>query len=60
MLAPSQTPRAIVGRLHEEVAKALTDPEVRARLTKLGAEPMPMCRRRAACCAPPASRETEA
>jgi tripartite-type tricarboxylate transporter receptor subunit TctC len=42
MLAPAQTPRAIVQRLHDEVARALAEPEVRERLTKLGAEPMPM------------------
>ena len=42
MLAPAQTPRAIVHRLHDEVAKALSERDVRERLTKLGAEPMPM------------------
>jgi tripartite-type tricarboxylate transporter receptor subunit TctC len=42
MLAPSQTPRAIVARLHDEVARTLLVPEVRERLANLGAEPMPM------------------
>jgi len=42
MLAPSQTPRAIVSRLHDEVARVLLVPEVRERLANLGAEPMPM------------------
>ena len=39
---PSATPRAIVQRLHEEIAKALAHPAVRTRLTNLGADPMPM------------------
>jgi len=42
MLAPAQTPRPIVQRIHAEVAKALGETEVRERLAKLGAEPMPM------------------
>jgi tripartite-type tricarboxylate transporter receptor subunit TctC len=42
MLAPAQTPRAVINRLHEVVAQALQNPEVRARLARLGAEPMPM------------------
>ena len=42
MLAPAQTPRPIVQRLHAEVARALGEPDVRERLSKLGAEPMPM------------------
>jgi tripartite-type tricarboxylate transporter receptor subunit TctC len=42
MLAPAKTPREIVRRLNEEVVKALTAPEVKERLTTLGAEPMPM------------------
>ena len=42
MLAPAQTPRAVVQRLHAEVARALGEPDVRERLAKLGAEPMPM------------------
>jgi tripartite-type tricarboxylate transporter receptor subunit TctC len=42
LLAPSGTPRAIVDRLNEEALKALASPEVREKLTVLGAEPMPM------------------
>ena len=42
MLAPSQTPRAVVNRLHDEAARALASPDVHQRLTNLGAEPMPM------------------
>jgi tripartite-type tricarboxylate transporter receptor subunit TctC len=42
MLAPARTPAAIIGRLNSEINKAEQEPEVRARLAKLGAEPMPM------------------
>lgn len=42
VFAPAQTPRAIVERLHNEVAKALQYPEIKEKLAKLGAEPMPM------------------
>jgi tripartite-type tricarboxylate transporter receptor subunit TctC len=42
VLAPSQTPRPVVNRLHDEIARALQLPEVQERLAKLGAEPMPM------------------
>ncbi len=42
MLVPSKTPPEIVKRLAEETQKALASPEVRERLTKLGAEAMPM------------------
>ena len=42
MLAPAQTPRPVVQRIHAEVARALGEPDVRERLSKLGAEPMPM------------------
>lgn len=42
MLAPAKTPRDIITRLNEEVLKALQAPEVRERLAKLGAEPLPM------------------
>ena len=38
MLAPAKTPREIVNRLNEEVAKALATPEVRERFEKLGAD----------------------
>lgn len=39
---PIATPRAIVQRLHEEIAKALAQPAVKAKLANLGADPMPM------------------
>ncbi len=42
VLAPSQTPRPVVNRLHGEIARVLQLPEVQERLAKLGAEPMPM------------------
>jgi tripartite-type tricarboxylate transporter receptor subunit TctC len=42
MFAPAKTPREIVIRMHDETAKALQDPAVREKLTKLGVEPMPM------------------
>jgi tripartite-type tricarboxylate transporter receptor subunit TctC len=42
LLAPAGTPRSIIERLNAEVVKALASPEVREKLTLLGAEPMPM------------------
>jgi tripartite-type tricarboxylate transporter receptor subunit TctC len=42
MLAPAKTPREIVNRLNAEVNKALQADDVRGRVAKLGAEPMPM------------------
>ena len=42
VLAPAQTPRAIVYRLNFEIARALQMPDVLERLANLGAEPMPM------------------
>ena len=38
----AKTPKAIVERLHAETLKVLALPEVRERLEKLGAAPMPM------------------
>ncbi|MDM0074113.1 tripartite tricarboxylate transporter substrate binding protein [Variovorax sp. J2P1-59] len=38
MMAPAKTPRDIVSRLHDEVAKALASPEVKERFLKLGAD----------------------
>lgn len=38
MLAPAKTPREIINRLNEEVAKALASPEVKERFAKLGAD----------------------
>lgn len=39
LVAPANTPREIVARLNEEVNKALRNPDVRASLAKLGADP---------------------
>ncbi|MGN6570003.1 MAG: Bug family tripartite tricarboxylate transporter substrate binding protein [Pseudolabrys sp.] len=39
---PAKTPRAIVEKLHDEVAKALALPAVKDRLAAVGVEPMPM------------------
>ncbi len=40
-LVPAATPRAAVARLNAEFAKALADPEVIARIEKIGGEPLP-------------------
>jgi tripartite-type tricarboxylate transporter receptor subunit TctC len=42
MLAPAKTPRDIVGRINSEINRSQQTPDVKARLAKLGAEPMPM------------------
>ena len=42
MFLPARTPRAIVDRLHGEVAKALATPGVRSKLEALGVDPMTM------------------
>jgi tripartite-type tricarboxylate transporter receptor subunit TctC len=42
MLAPAGTPAALVARLNAEVGKALASPEVRERLSALGADPAAM------------------
>ena len=42
LFAPAGTPRPIVDKLNAEVTKVLQQPEVRARLLELGAEPGPM------------------
>jgi tripartite-type tricarboxylate transporter receptor subunit TctC len=42
LLAPAATPRPIIDRLNAEALSALASPEVRDKLTLLGAEPMPM------------------
>lgn len=39
---PSKTPRAIIDKLHDEVVKALAQPEVQKRLAGIGVEPLPM------------------
>lgn len=40
LLAPANTPREIVARLHGEVVKALATPEVRERFLSFGTEPI--------------------
>jgi tripartite-type tricarboxylate transporter receptor subunit TctC len=40
MFAPSKTPREIINRLYQETVKALQSPDVREKLSLLGAEPM--------------------
>jgi tripartite-type tricarboxylate transporter receptor subunit TctC len=42
MFVPKQTPRDIVGRLHDETAKAVQSAAVKEKLAKLGVEPMVM------------------
>ncbi|MEO5671565.1 MAG: tripartite tricarboxylate transporter substrate binding protein [Ramlibacter sp.] len=42
MIVPASTPPAVVKRLHEEALKALANPDVKERMTKLGADPFPM------------------
>jgi len=42
MIAPSATPQPILRKLHEEASKALNNPEIKERMAKLGADPMPM------------------
>ena len=42
VFAPAKTPPAIIQRLYEEITKALHDPGVTERLTKLGVQSMPM------------------
>jgi tripartite-type tricarboxylate transporter receptor subunit TctC len=40
LVAPAGTPRAVTDRLNNEVNRLLADPEFRARLAAMGAEPM--------------------
>jgi tripartite-type tricarboxylate transporter receptor subunit TctC len=42
MIAPAATPAAIIRQLNEEAMKALASADVKERLNKLGADPMPM------------------
>ncbi len=42
MLAPAKTPKPIINKLNAEVAKLLQMPDVKERLAKLGADPLPM------------------
>lgn len=41
LFAPAKTPRAIINRLNQEVARALKSPEVEKRLVAVGIEPAP-------------------
>lgn len=40
-LVPAATPKAVVARLNAEFAKALADPDVIARIEKIGGDPLP-------------------
>jgi tripartite-type tricarboxylate transporter receptor subunit TctC len=40
MMAPAGTPAAIVEKLHREIVKALQDPELKAKMQSMGAEPI--------------------
>ena len=42
MLAPAKTPRPIINRLHEEVAKALKQASVQAKFAPQGVDPLPL------------------
>ncbi|MFO1361123.1 MAG: tripartite tricarboxylate transporter substrate binding protein [Burkholderiales bacterium] len=42
MWLPAKTPQPIVQKLHAATVKVLGDPDVKERLAKLGADPMPM------------------
>ena len=42
MIVASTTPAPVVRRLHEEALKALANPDVKERMSKLGADPFPM------------------
>jgi tripartite-type tricarboxylate transporter receptor subunit TctC len=42
LLAPAGTPKAVIDKLHAEVQRITAMPDVRERLTTLGAEPSAM------------------
>jgi tripartite-type tricarboxylate transporter receptor subunit TctC len=42
LFVPKQTPRDIIGKLHQETVKALHNPATQDKLAKLGVEPMVM------------------
>jgi tripartite-type tricarboxylate transporter receptor subunit TctC len=42
LLAPSKTPKPVLAKLNAEVLRIVNLPEVKERMTTLGAEPMPM------------------
>ncbi len=41
LLAPAKTPRAVIAKLNGEIARALSEAELRSRWTPLGLEPKP-------------------
>jgi len=42
LLAPAKTPRAVVKKLNQEVARILVQPDVKERWNAMGAEPIPI------------------
>jgi tripartite-type tricarboxylate transporter receptor subunit TctC len=42
LFAPAGTPPEIVDRINKDIVRALQSPEIKERLSSLGAEPMPM------------------
>ena len=42
MLAPAKTPREVVARINAEINRSQQTPDIKARLSKLGADSMPM------------------
>ncbi len=42
MIVPMATPTAVVKKLNDEALKALASPELKERMAKLGADPLPM------------------
>jgi len=42
VFVPAKTPKSIQERLYAEIKKALDSPEIKERMSKLGADPMPM------------------
>jgi tripartite-type tricarboxylate transporter receptor subunit TctC len=42
MVVPKKTPRDLVGLIHQETVKGLSDPAVKEKLAKLGVEEMIM------------------
>lgn len=41
LLAPAKTPRPVIARLNREITRILNEPDVRGRLSSMGAEPAP-------------------
>jgi len=42
LFAPAKTPRGIIAKLNQEVVKVLNSAEMKERLVRIGADPMPM------------------